>query len=129
MTTGRIAGLFSALLLIWCGSRLVPASNAQVKADEAVCAVAHVDVLPPFTAEGAALLRRYQADARKDPGAVRVDVFEQLGRPNHSTIVSVFESRKAFDAHVAAEHTKAFRSRLQPMLGSPYDERLHRPMP
>jgi quinol monooxygenase YgiN len=37
----------------------------------------------------------------------------------------VWENRAAFDAHLEAEHTREFRGKLQPMLGSPFDERLH----
>ena len=29
------------------------------------------------------------------------------------------------DEHVAAAHTRQFRQQIDPMLGSPYDERLH----
>ena len=39
---------------------------------------------------------------------------------------SLIETRQAFDAHLAAAHTKRFREKLQPMLGSPYREGLHR---
>jgi quinol monooxygenase YgiN len=64
-------------------------------------------------------------DSRKDPGAVRFEAFQQEGHPNHFTIFEVWQTRKAFDAHLAAEHTKRFRQALQPMLGSPFRERLH----
>jgi quinol monooxygenase YgiN len=40
-------------------------------------------------------------------------------------IVEVWESQQAFDAHIAAAHTVQFRQQIDPMLGSPYDERLH----
>jgi quinol monooxygenase YgiN len=39
--------------------------------------------------------------------------------------VEVWENHAAFDAHLAADHSKQFREKLQPMLGSPFDERLH----
>jgi quinol monooxygenase YgiN len=74
------------------------------------------------------LLRRFAADSRKDPGAFRVEVFEELARPNHSTVVEMWETRRTYDDHLATEHTRASRARLQPMLGSPFDERLHRPV-
>jgi quinol monooxygenase YgiN len=108
------------------------ASPTAARADEVadrVVSVIHVDALPKFTAEGRALLRRYVADARKDEGAVRIEVLEELARPNHSTLVEVWKDRKAYDDHLGLDHTKAFRANLQPMLGSPFDERLHRPEP
>jgi quinol monooxygenase YgiN len=41
-------------------------------------------------------------------------------------VVEVWKSRKAYDDHLAIDHVKAYRAKLQPMLGSPFDERLHR---
>ena len=71
-------------------------------------------------------MRGFATAARKDEGAVRIEVFEEIGRPNHSTVVEVWKTRKAFDDHLAADHVRAYRAKLQPMLGSPFDERLHR---
>jgi quinol monooxygenase YgiN len=42
--------------------------------------------------------------------------------------VEVWESQKAFEGHESAEHTKKLREKIQPMLGSPFDERLHHNM-
>jgi quinol monooxygenase YgiN len=94
-------------------------------AHERIYVVAYVDVLPPDTAAGAKLLKEYAADSRKDKGAVRIEVYAQISRVNHMSIVEVWESQQAFEAHEAAAHTRQFREQLQPLLGSPYDERLH----
>jgi quinol monooxygenase YgiN len=94
--------------------------------DESICVVTHVDVIPPKTAEGRQLLQEFATATRKDAGAVRIEVFEDLSRPNHSTVVEVWKSRKSYENHLAADHVKAYRAQLQPMLGSPFDERLHR---
>ena len=112
------------VLLCWQASRLVPAAGS-VAADERLYVVTHVDVIPPSTAAGRELLKRFADQSRKDAGAIRIEVLEELSRPNHSTVVEVWKDRKAYDDHLAADHTRAFRSRLQPMLGSPFDERLH----
>jgi quinol monooxygenase YgiN len=117
--------LASSLVLSWGLYRMASASGA-VAAEEPLYVVTHVDVMPKFTADGRELLSQFAADSRKDAGAVRIEVFEELGRPNHSTVVEVWESRKAYDDHLAADHTRAYRAKLQPMLGSPFDERLHR---
>jgi quinol monooxygenase YgiN len=120
-----------ALMLAWGISRS-DGTGATARADDEadqVVAVIHVDALPKFTAEGRALLRRYVADARKDEGAIRIEVFEELARPNHSTLVEVWRTRKAYDDHLGLDHTRTFRADLQPMLGSPFDERLHRKGP
>jgi quinol monooxygenase YgiN len=119
-----------ALFLAWGIYRSAAPSEARAD-DEAdqIVAVIHVDAMPNFTAQCRAQLRRYVADARKDEGAVRVEVFEELARPNHSTLVEVWRTRKAYDDHLGLDHTRTFRTDLQPMLGSPFDERLHRKGP
>ena len=119
----------SALLLFacWCVCRIAPTlASAANAADEPVYVVTHVDVMPKFTDAGRDLLKQFAVDSRNDAGAVRIEVLEELGRPNHSTVVDVWASRQAYEDHLAADHTRAFRTKLQPMLGSPFDERLHR---
>ena len=115
-----------SLMFIYCGAcRFAPAAG-NVAADESLYVVTHIDVIPKFTQAGRDLLKQFAVESRKDAGAVRIDVLEELGRPNHSTVVEIWASRQAYDDHLAAEHTRAYRAKLQPMLGSPFDERLHR---
>jgi quinol monooxygenase YgiN len=92
-----------------------------------VYVVTHVDVAgtPAIVAEATRLLKEFSADSQKDSGVVRFELLIQDGRLNHFTITEVWQSRDAFEAHSAAEHTKRFREKIQPMLGSPFDERLH----
>jgi quinol monooxygenase YgiN len=117
--------LVSSLVLSW-GLYRIAFAAAAVEAEEPLYVVTHVDVMPRFTAAGRELLLQFATDSRKDAGAVRIEVLEELGRPNHSTVVEAWESRKAYDDHLMADHTRAYRAKLQPMLGSPFDERLHR---
>ena len=95
-------------------------------AEEPICVVTHIDAMPNFTAAAHKLLLEFVDDSRKDDGAIRVEAFEQLSRPNHSTVVEIWKSRKAYEDHLVAGHTRVYRAKLQPMLGSPFDERLHR---
>jgi quinol monooxygenase YgiN len=93
--------------------------------DTRLYVVTHVDLTPPYIADGTPLLSKFAADSRKDKGAVRFELLQEPNRKNHFTIVSVWENQAAFDAHLGADHTKQFREKLQPMLGGPLDERLH----
>jgi quinol monooxygenase YgiN len=102
------------------------ASSPAASSKDEVFVVTHVDIVPDSVVAGAALLRQYALESRRDPGVVRFELLQQGDRPNHFTIVSVWENQKAFDAHLAAAHTKSMRAKLQPLLGSPFDERLHR---
>ena len=110
------AALASLLLLA-----NVPAS-AQ---DQRLYVVTYVDLMPNFADDGSKLLQKYAADSRKEKGIVRFELFLDIGRKNHFTMVGAWENRAAFDAHLEADHTRQFREKLQPMLGSPLDERLY----
>ena len=94
-------------------------------ADDGIYVVTHVDIMPTYTADGTKLLRQFGADSRRDQGAVRFEVLREPSRPNHFTIVAVWQNQAAFEKHLAADHTRTFRGKLQPLLGSPFDERLH----
>ena len=115
---------FQLLLGLIAGMISAPTSVAQVKT---IYVVTHVDVIPPAggLSDINKLLLQYAADSRKDAGSIRFDVLVQDGRLNHFTVVEEWQSREAFEAHNAAAHTRAFRERLHPSLGSPFDERVH----
>ena len=116
----RLRSLTVAVL--WLAGIAAGSSSKQLYA------VTHIDIAGggPRLAEIVTLIKEFAADSQKDPGVVRFEVLQQDGHPNHFTIFEVWQSRQAFEAHLAAEHTKQFREKLQPMLGSPFREGLHR---
>jgi quinol monooxygenase YgiN len=87
--------------------------------------VTHVDAMPPFTVKATKLLCNYHENTLKDHGNKRIDILQQVGRPNHFTIVEEWENQKAFNEHEGAPHTRQFRSDMQEALGAPFDERPH----
>ena len=91
-----------------------------------VCAVTHVDSIPPQRENGTAAVKQLAEDSRKHEGNLRFDVLVQTNRPNHFTVVECWKDRKAFDAHVAAKEAKDFRNKLVAMTGALYDERLYK---
>jgi quinol monooxygenase YgiN len=103
--------------------RLILQNAAAQPAGTNLYVVTHVDIAgtPAMVAESTKLLREFSADSHKDPGVVRFELLLQNGRLNHFTIVEVWQSREAFEAHAGADHTKRFREKIQPMLGSPFD--------
>jgi quinol monooxygenase YgiN len=103
---------------------LLAASFVLSAQDTKLYVVTHVDVTPNYIADATKLLQQYAAESPKDKGVVRFEMLVDVSRKNHFTIVSVWENQAAFDAHLEAAHTKAMRQKLQPMLGSPFDERL-----
>jgi quinol monooxygenase YgiN len=104
------------------GLAVAPAKSAK----DPIYAVTHVDVIPPQKDNGVAAVKQLAEDSRKHAGNLTFDVWQQTNRPNHFTVVECWTNRKAFDAHIAAKETKAFRDKLVSMTGALYDERLYK---
>ena len=101
------------------------AAAASQEPAKALYVVTYVDVYPNFAADAAKALQQFATDSRKDAGAVRFEILRDVARTNHFSIVEVWQTQKAYDAHAAIGHTRLFREKIQPMLGSPFDERLY----
>jgi len=122
---GVLISLPLALVVI-AGGIAARALAQDAAAHDRIYVVTHVDIIPPQAAASTKLVQQYVADTRKDPGVVRIEAASEISRGNHISIVEVWQNQKAFDDHIAAAHTRQFRQQLDPTLGSPYDERLHR---
>ncbi|MBZ5644399.1 MAG: antibiotic biosynthesis monooxygenase [Acidobacteriia bacterium] len=118
--------LLAMAVLVLAGWFAGPARSQQPAKGGAIYAVIHVDSVPTDAASVSKQLQQYAVDSRKDKGAVRIEVYVQADRPNHFSIVEEWADQQAYDAHVAAAHTKKFREGIQASLGSPFDERLHK---
>jgi quinol monooxygenase YgiN len=92
-------------------------------AGRTVSVIAHVDVSPDPRV--APMLVRLAVAARAEAGNLRFDVMQHTMRANHFTIVETWQSQEALDAHVAAADTRQYRDELQPLTGSPLDERVY----
>jgi quinol monooxygenase YgiN len=90
-----------------------------------VYVVTHVDTLPPGT-DGEGILKTLAEKSRAEAGNLRFDVLRHTMRPNHFTVIEVWENPAALDAHAAAPHTRQYRLAILPLSGSPIDERLYR---
>ena len=123
------------LAIAWLG--LVMMSGLAVQKASAqqtgnrLYAVTHVDIIGGGSNldDAIKLMQEYVADSQKDPGAVRIELLQHEKRRNHFSLVEVWQSKDAFEAHTASAHTKQFREKLHPLLGSPFDERLHSLLP
>jgi quinol monooxygenase YgiN len=98
---------------------------ASAPAAGAVYVVTHVDVIPPRKDDGVAAVKQLAADGRAGQGNVRFEVVQQANRPNHFTVVEIWASAKAAEAHSMAAATRQFRDKLASMTGALYDERMY----
>ncbi len=101
-------------------------ARAADAAAPAAVVIAHVDVAPNTPAPE--LLRRLAEQSRTEQGNAGFVVLQHLQRGNHFTVVEHWSSEAALDAHVAALHTREYRDMLQPLTGSPLDERVYAPI-
>jgi quinol monooxygenase YgiN len=101
------------------------AAPASPSGPQVLFVLTHVDVPPPQKDQAIELQKALAAAARKDDGNLWFDVLQQNDRPNHFTMFEGWLDRKAFDASIAAAHTKHFRQKLNPLEGALYDERLY----
>ena len=95
----------------------------QAAPDTTVYAVSYVDVMPASRGAAAAALKQYRDSSRSDDGHVRIELFEQMGRPGHFAILETWRDQKALDAHGMAAHAKQLQGALQPIRSSGYDQR------
>lgn len=122
-----LAVLVVTVAVIWGASTdLARAQQTPQATQDMVYVVTFVDIIPTNREAGTKAVRQYVADTRKDPGIVRVEAVAQSNRENHLVVFEVWQDQKAFEAHEAAPHTKQFRATMVPLLGSPFDQRLHR---
>jgi quinol monooxygenase YgiN len=102
--------------------RTVSVAAGRAGGDGAVSVVAHVDVAPnPAVAP---MLTRLAEASRREPGNLRFDVLQHTMRGNHFTVVETWRDQAALETNVTAAHTRQNRDELQPLTGSPLDERV-----
>ncbi len=90
-----------------------------------VFVVTHIDVPPPNKDACIELIAAHVAATRTDPGSVHFEVFRQAERPNHFSTLEAWIDRAAFDAHIITDHTREFHTKLTPLSGGLYDERIY----
>jgi quinol monooxygenase YgiN len=103
--------------------RTVTTTAAPRINDRAIVVVTHVDTAGNQV-DAPALMRRLAEAGRKESGNLRFDVLQNAKRLNHFTIVEVWQTQEALEAHAVAAPTREYRDTIQPVLGSPLDERL-----
>jgi quinol monooxygenase YgiN len=101
---------------------VTPAAPAD---DATVYTATYVEVVPPSTVQGTALLRQYREASVKDRGNLRIEVLQRIDRPNQFTVLSAWTDPAAFEAHAAAAAARDLPAKLAPLLASPNDERIH----
>ncbi len=103
----------------------VKLADGTVLGDKPFYIVTYVEADPRATEKVRKLIVQHSADSRQDNGAVSFQALQRSERKNHFVLMEVWSDPAARDAHTKAAHTQAFRKALQPLLYSPFDERVH----
>jgi quinol monooxygenase YgiN len=101
------------------------ATRTDAPAANPVHAVLHIDINPSKAAQALPILRKFVTSASREPGVTSIELLKQEGGENHFTVIEVIRSRADYDNFIEAPSVRAMRAAIQPMLGSPFDERLH----
>ncbi len=86
--------------------------------------VVFFEVGPSDVGRVSSALKEYRQAALKANGAVRIDVLQQVGRPNHFAIEEAWRDAASFEAHRSTPETKKLDETVQATRISPFDERL-----
>jgi quinol monooxygenase YgiN len=97
--------------------------GAQAPPDSTAYTVAYVDILPASRTAAIAAIKQYRDASGKDGGFQRLEFFEQAGRPAHFCIIETWADDKDMDAHFASAYAKDFRTKIDLMRLSDYDQR------
>src|SRR5260221_8429860 len=120
----------SAFLFLFAmmGSALAqaPAAPPPVPADVSpLYVVTYVETRPDTRDEAAALLKAYREASRATAGNLRSIVVQRVRRPGQFVVAAAWQNKAAWDAHMAAPATQAFREKLAALRNAPADDRFH----
>jgi quinol monooxygenase YgiN len=120
----RVCRAFTALLIVASAAiaaAQTPASSPPLVATDRVV---YFEAAPSEVNRTTTVLKAYRQAAQKAAGVVRVQVLQQIGRPNFFAIAEKWSDGPSLQAHLASTDNKKLRDDLQNVLISPFDERL-----
>jgi quinol monooxygenase YgiN len=101
---------------------LVNTAHAQ---NGALYVVTYVEVMPNAAAPAAMLLKSYRDVSREEVGNIRLDVLQEMARPNRFVVLEVWSGSAARDAHLKATGVGELVERLKAIENAPPDVRLN----
>src|SRR3981189_1567485 len=124
---------FAAAVMVMAGllgqvRAVLAQDTAQPITASPVYVVTYIEVAPRFSSEARQLILAHGADARKTPGAVKVDALQRIDYPGHFALVEQWQSQEARQAYASTDSVMKFRAALGPLQSAGYDERIHSPL-
>ncbi|MBV8926961.1 MAG: antibiotic biosynthesis monooxygenase [Bradyrhizobium sp.] len=113
-----------ALVAAFAAMALGPSARSE-DADQAVYAVAYIEILPGREKQGRRLLLDHVADARRAAGAIAFDALVRDGYPDQFALLEQWQSQKARDEYASSASVQDFRAALGKIESAALDERIH----
>jgi len=102
------------------------AQNQQIPViDGPTYVMTYVEVVPSATANTLAILKAYRDAARREPGAMFVDIMQEDGQPYNFVLSEVWQNRAAVAAHASAASRTGMIEKVKPFALGPTDMRIH----
>jgi quinol monooxygenase YgiN len=102
----------------------VDAGTGHAQSNDVVYLATYVELMPNAVAPGAALLKQYRDESRKESGNLRFDVLAEVKRPNRFVIVEVWKDKELLDAHGHSAASAQFSEKLKALQDAPNDVRV-----
>lgn len=112
-------GLASAMAIL--AAALAEPAHAQ---SDAIYLATYVELMPNAVESGAALLKQYRGESRKQSGNLRIDVLAEIKRPNRFAVVEVWKDKASLDAHSRSDTSAQFLEKLKALQDAPNDVRI-----
>lgn len=98
----------------------------QTIAAQSLVVVTHVDIGGGSSRNAESLLQDFATRTRLDNGNMGCEIWQGATRSNHFTLISLWSDTNAYTAHRVARYTRQFHEAIEPLTGSPLDERLYK---
>jgi quinol monooxygenase YgiN len=121
-----------SLLGLALGAGLAFAVAATARAGDApappmgpVHVTGYVEVTPPSTNQMIDAVKQYRDAARAEPGAMTVEIYQEIGAPSRLVTREIWRDAQASDAHSKGASATALAGKLKPIQYGPTDSRAH----
>lgn len=115
----------AALAAVLALSPAIAQNNAIPVIDGPTYLMTYIEVVPSTTARAIAMMKEYRNAARKEPGAMYVDIMQEEGQSHRFILNEIWQNRGAASTHTAAAAMKGLEEKLKPIELGPTDIRTH----
>jgi len=100
-------------------------NNAIPVIDGPTYVMTYIEVVPSATARAIVMMKEYRDVARREPGAIYVDIMQEEGQSHRFILNEIWQNRGAVAAHTGAAAMKALVDKLKAIELGPTDVRIH----